>query len=62
MSDNKLSHDPPKYGIAKEAFGIRELVILLAVAETGSFRKAGERLDVGQSAVSRRIQGFEDWL
>lgn len=40
----------------------RDLEILLAVAESGSFRKASERMSLGQSAVSRRIQKLEDLL
>ena len=35
---------------------------MLTVAEMGSFRKAGHVLDVGQSAVSRRVQKLEDLL
>ncbi|CTQ50758.1 LysR family transcriptional regulator [Jannaschia donghaensis] len=41
---------------------VRDLEILLTVAETCSFRKAGDRLNVGQSAVSRRIQKLEELL
>ena len=41
---------------------IRDLRTILTVAEMGSFRKAGQGLDVGQSAVSRRIQNLEDML
>ncbi|WP_051631323.1 LysR family transcriptional regulator [Afifella pfennigii] len=40
----------------------RDLKTFLAVAETGSFRKAGRALVVGQSAVTRRIQKLEDSL
>ncbi|RMB01997.1 LysR family transcriptional regulator [Eilatimonas milleporae] len=39
-----------------------QLVSFLAVAETGSFRKASARLSIGQSAVSRRVQRLEDLL
>ena len=39
-----------------------QLLSFLAVAETGSFRKAGTRLNIGQSAVSRRVQRLEDLL
>ena len=35
---------------------------MLAVAEAGSFRKASALLNVGQSAVSRRVQKLEDAL
>lgn len=35
---------------------------VLAVAEAGSFRKAGTLLGIGQSAVTRRIQKLEDVL
>ena len=34
----------------------------MAIAELGSFRKAGQRFNVGQSAVSRRVQKLEDFL
>lgn len=40
----------------------KDLEVLLTVAETGSFRRAGEYLGVGQSAVSRRIQKLEDMI
>ncbi|MEM9963533.1 MAG: LysR family transcriptional regulator [Pseudomonadota bacterium] len=40
----------------------RDLEILLTVAETCSFRKAGQRLDLGQSAVSRRVHKLEELL
>lgn len=43
-------------------FSYFDFRIFLAVGETGSFRKAGERLSIGQSAVSRRIQKVEDAL
>jgi DNA-binding transcriptional LysR family regulator len=35
-------------------------MVLLAVAETGSFRRAAIRLRIGQPAVTRRIQKLED--
>ncbi|WP_119165594.1 LysR family transcriptional regulator [Algihabitans albus] len=41
---------------------MQHLLNLLIVAETGSFRKAGTHLDIGQSAVSRRVQRLEDLL
>ncbi|HLN59244.1 MAG TPA: LysR family transcriptional regulator, partial [Thermoanaerobaculia bacterium] len=34
---------------------LRQLEMFLAVAEEGSFTRAGERLHVSQSAVSRQI-------
>lgn len=40
----------------------RDLEILLAVAEACSFRKAAQKLHIGQSAVSRRVQKLEDLL
>lgn len=46
----------------EERASIEQLTSFLSVAETGSFRKAGARLGVGQSAVSRRIQRLEDLL
>lgn len=39
---------------------VQDLLVLLAVAETGSFRKASVRLGIGQPAVTRRIQKLED--
>ena len=36
--------------------------MFLAVGETGSFRKAALRLDIGQSVVTRRIQKMEEAL
>ena len=39
---------------------VNDLLILLAIGETGSFRKAGVRLGMGQSAVTRRLQKLED--
>lgn len=41
---------------------IIDLETLLAVAETGSFRKACQVLGIGQPAVSRRIQRLEEAL
>ena len=38
------------------------LETVLAVAETGSFRKAGSLLGIDQSAVTRRVQKLEDIL
>ena len=40
----------------------RQLNWFMLVAETGSFRKAAEKIGVRQSAVSRRIQRLEDTL
>lgn len=37
-----------------------DIEVVLAVAEVGSFRKAGIALQMGQSAVSRRLQKIED--
>lgn len=45
---------------AKWSIEIRDLQVLLAVAERGSFRRAAEHLRLGQSAVSRRIRSLED--
>ena len=42
-----------------EAFDLRTM---LAVAEAGSFRKASALLNVGQSAITRRVQKLEDAL
>jgi DNA-binding transcriptional LysR family regulator len=41
---------------------IRQLEMFRAVAEEGSFTRAGERLHVSQSAVSRQIKLLEDEL
>lgn len=39
---------------------IRDLKVVLAVAEAGSFRQASLRLNLSQSATSRRVQKLED--
>lgn len=44
----------------ERCFEIYDFEVMLCVAELGSFRKAGLRLDIGQSAVSRRTQKIED--
>jgi|AntRauTorcE11898_2_1112593.scaffolds.fasta_scaffold00348_20 molybdate transport repressor ModE-like protein len=41
---------------------VQDFEVLLAVAETGSFRKASAVLGIGQSAVTRRVQKLEDVL
>lgn len=41
---------------------IHNFEVVLAVAELGSFRKAGQRLNIGQSAISRRVRRLEDML
>ncbi|WP_019960560.1 LysR family transcriptional regulator [Woodsholea maritima] len=41
---------------------VRDLEVLLTVAEECSFRKAGKHLEIGQSAVSRRVQKLENLL
>ena len=43
-------------------FEIYDFEVMLSVAELGSFRKASRRLDIGQSAVSRRVQRIEDTI
>ncbi len=40
----------------------RELRCFVAVAETGSFTRAGGRLEISQSAVSQQIRSLEDSL
>jgi len=39
-----------------------DIETMLAVAESGSFRKAGKLLGIGQSAITRRVQKLEDTL
>src|ERR1043165_4189831 len=41
---------------------LRQLEIIRAIAETGSFTAAGEKLHVSQSAISRQILILEDEL
>ncbi|MEM9309845.1 MAG: LysR family transcriptional regulator [Pseudomonadota bacterium] len=41
---------------------MQNIETLLVIAETGSFHKAARRMGLGQSAVSRRVQKFEDTL
>jgi DNA-binding transcriptional LysR family regulator len=41
---------------------LRQLEILKAIAETGSFTSAGEKLNVSQSAISRQVLILEDEL
>src|SRR5438093_762930 len=41
---------------------LRQLEILRAIAETGSFTAAGEKLHVSQSAISRQVLLLEDEL
>lgn len=43
-------------------FEIRHLRYFVAAAEHGSFRKAGLAIDIGESAISRRIRDLEDQL
>ncbi|WP_366874852.1 LysR family transcriptional regulator [uncultured Roseobacter sp.] len=62
MNTEREAPRRPDLRSAVDRLGFRELVTLLTVAETGSFRRAGQRLSVGQSAISRRIQHIEDLL
>lgn len=41
---------------------IRSLATFLAIAETGSFTRAGHKLEISQSAVSQQIRTLEDSL
>ena len=41
---------------------LRQLEIIRAIAETGSFTAAGDKLHVSQSAISRQILILEDEL
>ncbi|WP_367575721.1 LysR family transcriptional regulator [Pelagibius litoralis] len=41
---------------------MRDIQIMLGVAEAGSFRRAAKCLNIGQSAVTRRIQKLEEAL
>ena len=45
-----------------EPMDLRQLEIIRAIAETGSFTAAGEKLHVSQSAISRQILLLEDEL
>ena len=45
-----------------EDLQFRDLQTMLAVAEAGSFRKASQILQVGQSAITRRVQKLENAL
>ena len=45
-----------------ERMDLRQLEIIRAIAETGSFTAAGEKLHVSQSAISRQILLLEDEL
>ncbi|WP_227268104.1 LysR family transcriptional regulator [Roseobacter weihaiensis] len=45
-----------------KSFSLQDFHVLLAVAETGSFRKAGQTIGIGQSAVTRRVRKLEDSL
>lgn len=45
-----------------KGLNVTDLETLLAVAETGSFRRAAIRLGVGQPSVSRRVRRLEDAL
>ena len=48
--------------IASSLMDLRQLEIVQAVAETGSFTGAGRKLHVSQSAISRQILLLEDEL
>ena len=39
---------------------LREIAAFVAVADSGSLRKAARRLNLSQPAVSRRVKAFED--
>ena len=43
-------------------FDFRDLEAFLAVAESGSFQRAAEQLNISQSAITRRIQKLESVL
>ena len=45
-----------------EDLQFRDLQTMLAVAEAGSFRKASQILQVGQSVITRRVQKLENAL
>src|SRR5574338_1703123 len=49
-------------GEQSEAPEIEEVLTFLRVAETGSFTKAGQRLGVPKSTVSRRVARLEEKL
>src|SRR5207244_1886490 len=47
---------------SSRAMDLRQLEILCAIAETGTFTGAGEKLHVSQSAISRQVLLLEDEL
>ena len=49
-------------GLWRELMDLRQLEILQAIAETGSFTACGKKLHVSQSAISRQISLLEDEL
>ena len=49
-------------GLWRELMDLRQLEILQAIAETGSFTACGKKLNVSQSAISRQISLLEDEL
>ena len=53
--------NPTQVG-ASYCLEFRDLEILLAVAEVGSFRRASYGLHMGQSAITRRVHKLEDVL
>ena len=64
MNKKSNYHDlvVPASGIDLAGVEISQLISFLTVAEVGGFRRAAQRLGVGQPAVSRRVQRLEDHL
>src|SRR5688572_31910300 len=58
ISPRDISSDASREGIVD----LRQLEIIRAIAETGSFTAAGQKLHVSQSAISRQILLLEDEL
>lgn len=53
---------PAELSPISRRLSVQDFVVLFAVSETGSFRKAATQLNINQSAVTRRIQKLENAL
>src|SRR5678815_4318493 len=54
--------NPCDSGMYADRMDLRQLEIIRAIADSGSFTAAGEKLHVSQSAISRQILLLEDEL